>query len=289
MLAMNHCTTVLGSLSLRVSTVLRNVFVLGVCVALSACGGSKLRANMTTEERLAYAMRLFEKHDYFEARTQFRIITLNAPGSAIVDQAQFYLAECHFHMEEYIIAGEEYKKLIRLYPKSEYLDDAQFKVGLSYFKLSPKSDLDQKYTWQAIEEFQKFMEDYPESELKAEVEGYFQQVRNKLAKKDYDTGDLYRKLAYYESALVYFDDLLALFYDTKYAEPALFYKAEILYKLEKFDEARDAIHLLMDKYRREASKSESGADTAKPKFQARAADLLKMIEDRLSTNGSAKN
>lgn len=257
-------------------------------IILTACGGNKLRANMTTEERLAQAIKMFEKKDYFDARTQFRIVTLNAPGSSIVDQAQFYLAECHFHMDEFIIAGEEYKKLIRLYPQSQYLDDAQFKIGLSYYKLSPKSDLDQKYTWSAIEEFQSFMEDYPTSDLRPQVESYLEQVRNKLAKKDYDTADLYRKLAYYESALVYFDEVLARFYDTKYAEPALFYKAEILFKLAKHNEARDAIHLLMDKYRREAQQSEGGAPAAKPKFQARAAELLKLIEEQLSTNGSAK-
>ncbi len=251
---------------------------------LVACSGGKLRANLTTEERLKEAMRLFEKHDYFEARTQFRIITLNAPGTAIVDQAQFYLAECHFHMDEFIIAGEEYKKLIRLYPQSQYLDDAQFKIGLSYYKLSPKSDLDQKYTWQAIEEFQRFMEDYPDSDLRNEAQNYLQLVRGKLAKKEFDTADLYRKLAYYESALVYFEDVLARFYDTKYAEPALFYKAEILFKQTKYDEARDAIHLLMDKYRREGDQPEA----EKPKYQARAAELLQLIEAQLSTNGSAK-
>lgn len=267
-------------------SLLRTVLLLGLCTALAACGGGKLRANMTTEERMERALQLFDKHDYFEARTQFRIVTLNAPGSAIVDKAQFYLAECHFHMEEYIIAAEEYKKLIRLYAKSEYLDDAQYKVGMSYFKLSPKSALDQKYTWQAIEEFQKFMEEFPNSDLKEQAQAYLQLTREKIAKKDYDNGDLYRKLGYYESALVYFEEVLARFYDTKYAEPALYYKAEALHKIGKHDEARDAVYLLMDKYRREASRSEGAADG--PKFQARAAELLKMIEAELSTTGSAK-
>lgn len=265
---------------------LRVVLLLGICSALAACGGGKLRANMTTEERMERALQLFDKHDYFEARTQFRIVTLNAPGSAIVDKAQFYLAECHFHMEEFIIAAEEYKKLLRLYAKSEYLDDAQYKVAMCYFKLSPKSALDQKYTWQAIEEFQKFMEDYPDSDLKAQAQAYLQQTRDKIAKKDYDNGELYRKLGYYESALVYFDEVLARFYDTKYAEPALYYKAEALHKIGKHDEARDAVYLLMDKYRRDANRGEAAEN--KPKFQGRAAELLKMIEAQLSTNGSAK-
>src|SRR5262245_5984361 len=44
------------------------LFVLLVIVAhIAACGGNKLRANMTTEERLEYAMKLFGERHYLDA------------------------------------------------------------------------------------------------------------------------------------------------------------------------------------------------------------------------------
>src|SRR5262245_18170105 len=47
------------------------LFALLVIVAhVAACGGNKLRPNMTTEERLDYAMKLFSDHHYLDARTQ---------------------------------------------------------------------------------------------------------------------------------------------------------------------------------------------------------------------------
>ncbi|MGH7496198.1 MAG: outer membrane protein assembly factor BamD [bacterium] len=267
------------------------LFALLVIVAqVSGCGGNKLRANLTTEERLEYAVKLFSDHDYLDARTHFRIITLNAPGSAVVDRAQFYLAECHFHMEEFIIAAAEYEKVLRLYPRSEYLDDAQHKIALCYFELSPKADLDQKYTERAVEEFQKFLEDYPASELKEQASQKLEELRNKLAKKEYNSADLYRRLSYFESALVYYDEVLNRYYDTIYAEPSLYYKAEILSKLLRYSQAKEAIYLLMDRYRKEALKQpeESRGKSASGKYQSRAEGLLKTIETELGTNGSAR-
>jgi outer membrane protein assembly factor BamD len=232
----------------RTSTTLHRLFFFSLALFIFACGGNKARLNLTTEERFAYATKLFNDKDYFEAKTQFRIIILNAPGSAVVDQAQFYLAECHFNMDEFITAASEYEKLIRLYPRSALLDDAQYKNALCYDKLSPKSDLDQKYTFKAIEEYQRFMEEFSASELAAEAEKRLSALRNKLAKKEFNTGNLYRKMTLYEAAIFSFDDVLNRFYDSQYAEPALFYKGECLFKLQRWSEAKTALEEFAQKF-----------------------------------------
>jgi outer membrane protein assembly factor BamD len=243
---------------------------------LFACGGNKARPNLTTEERFAYATKLFKDKDYFEAKTQFRIIILNAPGSTIVDQAQFYLAECHFNMDEFILAAPEYEKLIRLYPRSGLLDDAQYKIALCYDKLSPKSDLDQKYTYKAIEEYQRFMEEFSTSELAGEVEKRLLALRNKLAKKEFNTGNLYRKMTLYEAAVYSFDDVLNRFYDSNYAEPALFYKGECLFKLQRWDEAKAVLEEFVQKF-------------PKSSYQTQAKSRLDEISRSAGVDSAAKN
>lgn len=251
--------------------------VLGSFVfVLFACGGNKARLNMGTEERFAYAMKLFNKKDYFEARTQFRIIILNAPGNTIVDQAQFYLAECHYYMDEFILAKSEYERLLKLYPRSAFLDDAQYKLALCYDRLSPKSDLDQKYTLNAIEEFQRFLEDYPSSEYAEEVEKKLYAARAKLAKKEFDTGNLYRKMTLYEAALLSFDEVLNRYYDSKYAEPALFYKGESLFKLDRLPEAKTALEAFLAKFPQSV-------------FAASSKNMLEQIARSNGANGKEQN
>jgi len=251
---------------------LNRFILLGMVVSFFACGGNKAKLNMTTEERFALAMKKFNDKDYFEARTQFKIVILNAPGNTIVDQAQFHLAECHYHMDEFILAADEYGKLIRLYPRSTFLDDAQYKIALCYDRLSPKSDLDQKYTLRALEEFQRFLEDHPASEHVEDVEKKLTAARDKLAKKEFATGSLYRKMTLYESALFSFNDVLNYYYDSRFAESALFYKGECLFKLERWNEAKAALELLLEKFPQSS-------------FTSSAKAMLSEVAPKVSTNG----
>jgi outer membrane protein assembly factor BamD len=203
---------------------------------------------MTPEERLKVAKKLLEKGDYYDAKTQFTILALNYPGTPIADEAQYYLAESHFGLKEYILAAAEYEKLVRNYPQSEFVDDAEYKVALCYYKLSPHYALDQKYTRMAIEKFQQFLEDFPNSPLKSEAEKRLRELRNKLAKKEFKNAELYRKLQFYQSAIIYYDEVLNNYYDSPYAEEALFRKGESLLKLKKFSEAEKVFEIFLQKY-----------------------------------------
>ncbi len=235
------------------------VFVFLLMLLVAGCGRQKIRLNISNEERMKVAEKLFNDGDYLDARTQFRIVILNSPGGSLSDKAQFYYAECHFRLKEYILAIAEYEKLIRMYANSEYVDDAQFQIGLSYFKLSPKAALDQTYTEKAIEEFQKFLEDFPQSELVPKAKEYMKKCREKLALKNFKNGESYRKRALYRSALVYYDYVLDNYYDTKYAELSLWEKAECYRLLGDVEQSQKFYKLYMEKYPR-STKSERVKD-----------------------------
>lgn len=216
--------------------------------AFSGCSNAKLRANMTLEERMAAAMQLYQKRDYFEAKNQFRIITLSYSNSNQADKAQFYLAECHYGMKEYILAGSEYERLLKVYPNSEWVDDAKFKLGMSYFKLSPKYSLDQEYTNKAIREFQEFLEEYHRSDLIRQVQEKLDECRNKLAQKVYAAAEQYYKLSYYDAAIVYYNIILDQHYDSRFSPMAQFYLGECYRHMGKTGEALDAYQRVVDKY-----------------------------------------
>ncbi|KAA3616267.1 MAG: outer membrane protein assembly factor BamD [Calditrichaeota bacterium] len=216
--------------------------------SLSSCSGSKKLKNMTVKERLEHAKKLFDDGKYFEAKNQFQILILNNPGSRIIDEAQFYYAETFFASKEYITAAAEYERLINRYPNSEYLDDSSYKIGYSYFKLSPKAQLDQKYTYQALDYFQQFIDEFPNSEHVKDVTDKLQACRTKLAQKEYATGILYKKGRHYNAAIISFDEILKKFYDTKYAEPSLYWKAYCHYEVAEPNKARDSINILLKKY-----------------------------------------
>lgn len=212
------------------------------------CSPSKISSNLTVEERFRIAKELFEDKHYLEAKTQFTIILLSSPGSAIADSAQFYLAESHYKLKEYVEAIAEYERLLKNYPNSPLVDDAQYKIGMCYFKRSPNYARDQENTHKAIKEFQRFLEDYPQSELVPEVEKKLFECRRKLAKKEFKIGELYRKMRDYKAAIIYFDSVLENYYDTEYAEKAQYWKAECLRKQGEYQRAKTEFETFIEKY-----------------------------------------
>jgi outer membrane protein assembly factor BamD len=213
-----------------------------------SCGGYKVPSNISAEERFDLGKRMFANRDYVDSKAQFKILTLNYPGIKFMDEAQFLLAESHFNMKEYILASDEYNRLVRLYPNSQWVDDCQFKVGVCDYRLSPKPSLDQKYTFQAIQSLQRFIEEFPASQLVPEAEKLLNISRGKIAEKEFKTGELYRKLKDHSAALVYYSSVLAAYYDTQYAEGALFWKGQCLLKLERHEASLSAFEEFVQKY-----------------------------------------
>lgn len=224
------------------------LFFIMLIAILASCGRNRIKTTLTADERMKIAEKMFKDGDYLDAKTEFKIITLNFPGSTVSDRAQFYLGECHYNLKEYILASAEYQKLTRIFPNSEYVDDARYKIAMSNYQLSPKYSLDQTNTQKAIEEFQRFLEDYPNSDLVPEANKYMTKCREKLARKDYENAESYRKRRLYTAAIKYYDHVLDNYYDTKYAEKALFGKAEAYQKAGNMDEAAKYYQLYLEKY-----------------------------------------
>ena len=115
-------------------------------LAIWGCSSTRDVAEMNADERLQYAMGLYNDEDYEEAATEFEALLLQYPGSSIVDDAQYYLGMCKYNRDEFILAAYEFSKLIKNIPASDFVPDAQFMLAQSYYELSPNYTLDQKYT-----------------------------------------------------------------------------------------------------------------------------------------------
>jgi outer membrane protein assembly factor BamD len=226
----------------------KKLVMIGMAILMLSCSGNRPKETMSAKERLKFAMKKFKGNDYLDARTEYRILVLNYPGQGVADTAQYYLAECHLNLKEYILATAEYEKLIRMFPASGFVDDAQYKIGYANYKQSPKYSLDQTNTLKAIEELQRFTEDYPTSDLVNDANKLMFLCREKMARKDYKTGELYRKMEYFEAAALYYEDVLANYYDTQFAEDAQFWLAECSRKNGQYNRAIEEFSKYLRKY-----------------------------------------
>jgi outer membrane protein assembly factor BamD len=229
----------------------KNLFVVCAVVigmVISSCSSTKEIEVIPLEQRYQHAMELYQNKDYLEAIEEFKIITVQNQGSDFADVAQFYIAECRYDREEYILAAAEYDNLIRTMPSSKYVAVARYKKALSYYNLSPLPQLDQKYTRSALDEFQTYVEYSPKDSLVSDAETKIKELTQKLAEKLFNSGRLYYRIEYYKAAIVYFDRVIAEYRDSKFVDKAMYWKAVCQTERKKYDEAEATINELLTKF-----------------------------------------
>jgi len=238
---------------------------------IPGCGSSEGLTELSVEERFEKARALFNEEDYLDAINEFRIITLQYQGSAYADDAQFYLGESLFRRGEYHLAALEYAQLKNNMPASPFVAEAQYKLGLCYYNLSPKSELDQQYTLRARDELQAFVDDYAGSEYAVEAEEKIKELTSRLAKKEYDAASLYATMGYNRSAVLVYDIVIEKYPDTEYAPLAHLGKVEALIARKKYQEAGAALSKFLQLY----------PDSV---LRSRAERLRELIEQEVDSN-----
>lgn len=219
-----------------------------IATLVAGCGNRINKRDLGADEYFEYAKKKYDDGDYLGAITEFTVITLKFSGNPVVDDAQYYLAESHYKQNEFLIAISEYEKLINDYPQSPYAVLAQFKVGLANYEMSLRPALDQSFTRSAMRKFQEFIEENPGHSLTPEAEKKIMAMREKLASKQLLGATTYRKMGIYDSAVIYYDIILERYYDTAVVAEAMFYRAECLYKLEKYLEAQTGYTAYLERF-----------------------------------------
>jgi len=227
---------------------MKKLFLLVIPVILTGCSASVDTINLGPEERLKYAISLYNDEDYQEALNEFQNVVLQFPGNAVVDDAQFYLAMTRFKREEFILAGFEFSKLVKNMAASEFVPEAQYMLSESYYQLSPPYTLDQTYTRKAVEEFQAFIDFFPTNAKVPDAEKKITELNTKLAQKEYNNAVIYEKMEYYNAALIYYNNVTENYHDTRFAPSALYNRIQLLVKRDRSREAVAEIEKFLQRY-----------------------------------------
>lgn len=207
----------------KISTLtLRFSYLILVFLVLLSCKNEELiQRGDSIDTAFKKAMQLYQSEEYSDAVRAFETVLEIGRGTDYGQEAQFYLAESYFQNERYLLAASEYERYISLFPQSQKRQKAQFREAYCYYKLSPRYKLDQQYTRQAIEKFRIYNSRYSDSKRVEEAANYITEMREKLAKKHYNSADLYMRTDQYEAAIIYYDLTIDNYPETIWAQKAL--------------------------------------------------------------------
>ena len=188
--------------------------LLCLIAGLIGCGGHILPTLRSEGDRLTVARKMMDEHEYGDAIELLKPYTTSGGGAADVDQAVYLLADCYLITKDYALSATEFERLLSDYPESDSSGSASFRLGEAYYGQSRKPDFDQEYTDKAIDQWEKYLHDYPGHWRNAEAESRVLSARSRLAKKLVNTGTLYLKLRLWEPSRVYFHRVLNEYGDT---------------------------------------------------------------------------
>lgn len=218
---------------------------LGIIVG---CKTTEKNDNRPTCEIYREAVKMYEDEDYVEAAKLLEVVMKN-PSSICADSALYYLAEIDFEEGDFIYSAFHYNRLRRQYPSSSFVKKSLYKSALCNYELSLPYDRDQEYTRKAITSFQEYQMLYSEQDsLYKEASKKIDELRNKLARREYSVGDLYLTMDNPTAAIIYFDSVIDLYSDTDFYEDAYMGKIQSLVQLRKYDEALGIISLYSQKF-----------------------------------------
>lgn len=220
-----------------------------VAVVLSACGGRDIPLTQIAPADLwERGVEHFNERRWDDAIRHFDQYILVGGTDPRVHQARFYAAEAHFNKREYVTAGSRFSALAGDLGRADLGAQARFMACRSYKELSPRPQLDQEYTRAAVDHCQAFVDYFPDHEHTEAATEIVNEMWERLAAKTYEGGDWYHRRRAYDSALIYFEDVVRLYPRTSYAPRALRRMIEIYERLEYDTELEETRQRLLRAY-----------------------------------------
>ena len=183
----------------------------------------------TTEDQYKMAVKMYESKKFNKALRLFEKITPAYRGKPQMERIQFMIAQSNFNEKNYTQSGYYFDRFTKNYPKSSKKSEAAFLSALSYKLASPVFSLDPTDTRKALDAYQNFINNYPDSDKIEEANKHYQELRYKLQKKYFEIAKTYYTTADYDlrnykAAIQAFDNLLSDYLGSEFKEEALYYR-----------------------------------------------------------------
>ncbi|HEY6089412.1 MAG TPA: outer membrane protein assembly factor BamD, partial [Gemmatimonadaceae bacterium] len=134
------------------------------------------------------------------------------------------------------------------FPQDTLVDDALFLSGEAYMREWRHPELDATYGKSAISAYESLLASYPDSRYAKAAQDKLAKLDEWMAEKDYNTGYLYLKRKAYDSAILYFKDVIRLHPHARITKQAYLHLLEAYRAIKYTEDARDLCDAMRKAY-----------------------------------------
>lgn len=209
-----------------------------ITILASSCSNyNKILKSRDMDAKMDYAIRLYNKGEYFKALPFFEELITVFRGTKKAEKTYYYYAYTNYKLGDFQSAAYDFENFTKTFPNSEFTEECAFMHAYCYFEDSPLYSLDQTNTLKAINHLQLFADRYPKSSRIERCNQLIDELRGKLETKDFENARLYYNMESYKAAITSFKNLIHDYPSTRFREQALFMtlKAGFLYAENSID------------------------------------------------------
>lgn len=238
----------------------------------------------TPEELYQGAMRYFDDEKYDRTIYLFGMVQHYFNSSSRADTLAYYLASAYYKKGDHEMSGILLDEFRQTYTLSPFLEDAEYMYAKGFYYLSPPPQRDQSNTIRALMAIDEYLERYPESIKRDNLEENIEELTQKLHDKAYMNARSYYKTANYKAAVVALKNALSRYPDSNHREELMYLSVKSAYLLaansvqdmqrDRYLDVMDSYYTFVSdypqsQYRKELDKLQDNAKS----YMARYADL----------------
>ncbi len=175
-----------------------NYMLFVLLLGLTSCSDyNKLQSSADYDYKYELSKQLYAEGQYNSASMYLQEVIVTFKGTDKGEESLFLLGMSCYEAHNYDAAHSYFKRYYQTYPKGIYSEKAHFFAGMALYRNVPEIKLDQTATYEAVSEFQNFLELYPAGEYSPRAQNLIFELQDRLVEKEYLSAKLYYDLGSY--------------------------------------------------------------------------------------------
>lgn len=201
----------------------RIVLALLLVAVVGACQRALNVRSFPTPESLYTAGRsAYDRGKIPDAIVAFEKLTFDLPTrDTLLARSHWYLGHARRKNGERLLAAQSFLRIAEQHPNDTLADDALFLAAMSYREMWRRPELDAEYGVLAQSQFRLLQDVFPNSPYADSSARKLTELDEWFAAKDYETGMHYYRRRAYDSAILYFQDVVRKFPNTDKARQSM--------------------------------------------------------------------
>jgi outer membrane protein assembly factor BamD len=169
---------------------------------------AKVQKSNDYEYKLKKADQYYDKKKYNFAQQLYEELFPVFKGTDRFEDLYYKYAYCSYYLKDFLSAENLFKSFVEVFPNSKRSEEMDYMRAFTYYKQSPKVELDQTNTTRAMGFMQTFINTHPGSSRIKEATEIIDKCRIKLEQKDAKSADLYFSLGQFKAAAIAYNNVM---------------------------------------------------------------------------------